>query len=598
MKLPAIEYGSVQNAVAPALGRVSQAVGGLSDTVRAGLDAFGQELVRTQSQKAAADLSAGLADLEASIERTPYLTTQQVRDALGDDVEGLPSEVKSQITRKALDMRSGEMVDVDRDDVPSWAVAGAIFSKRSKELVKLASGGMSVGAGWQARFEAGAAEDVHARQVRLEQGQFRAMLGDQRKTQAETIESHLRAGNWDAAQNVITTSKAFEPAEKEQLVGAVELAQQKRPLEDLVLKGIESTRDVLEAGKLIAGLESGDGFARLEEKDRIDWKRRLEAEVKGFEQDQKEAVANRFKEADETARNGILDAYIQAAGKQLPRSLIPTPGTVSSSTLQWAIGLVESTRPGQKAVETDLKAYAELTGLATTNPEQFKNADLAPYFSRLSVPDARHFIDLQRTLKTEGPNGVKYTSFFGPQEETNTRLAFHGLHVTGKDAEDDAAAVGYVQREVNRALFNATRAKAGKGSSAPLTPAEQTAIVTPLVDKLVNAKAWKAEAKGSGIPVDYSMAVKDSTMRRGKGVAVDEQKDTYEIFQARQNDIAIGWNRNAGTRALTPDDELRIFDIVWTKGEQIREALKTAGKPAGSTAITDMAVRAYLRGVQ
>lgn len=581
MRLPEIEYASVQDSSA-SFARVDQAQRQAAQTIETGLAEFGRSLVRTQLEAAHAKVAAGLADVETKIGASPYLDKAFVRERLGDDIGSLDSEVQRRL--------NGE------GSIPTWEVAGALHAKAAKDLVAQAGGEMTVGSGWKSEFESGVAEEIRGRRARLEQAQLRGMLADQRKTLDEAVANSIRAGNFLKAHNLVVQTTAFEPAEKEQRLGIIEFAQQVRPLEARRLAGIRSTADVLEAGRLIGQLESGQGLDRLSPDQRADWKRVLEGQVREFEHGEKSAAANQFREADEAARNTLLGAYIQAGGRQLSTKLIPAPGTVSSETLQWSIRLVESTRPDKKPVETDLKAYAELTNLATTNPEAFKNADLASYFSRLAVPDAKHFLDLQRTLKLEGPSSVKYTSFFGPQEETNTRLVFHGLHVAGKDAEDDAFAVGYVQREVNRALYNAARAKAGKGSAAPLTPAEQTAIVNPLVDKLVNAKAWKAEAKDSGIPSDYSTAVRDSTLRRGKGLTPEAQKTTMTEFSAWEGDITTGWKRSAGDRVLTKPEAFQVFDLIQTQGPRIKAALQKAGKDSSSTAIADMAVRAYLRG--
>lgn len=599
MKLPDIEYAPVQES-SSAYARVDQAQRQAIGTISAGLDAFGREQVRTQAQKAHADFQAGLADLEAGIERTPYLSTKQVRDALGGSLDGLDPDTQKALTQKGLDVRTGDVVDVDRNDIPMWSVAGAIYEKRAKDLMKSTSSGMTVGSGWQSEFEAAANEDITARKARLAQGQLRSMLADQRKAQGETIESFVRAGNWGAAQNVIATSRAFEPAEKEQLVGQVELEQQRRPFESFALKGVRSTGDVLEAGKLIQQLETGDGLERMEEKERAEKKRELERLVGGFEREQAYAADHAFDVQDAAAQNAIVDALVQAKGRPLSFAIIPPRGEASSKMREHLFRIVEGTQKDPAGPKTDLAVYAKLNGLARGDAKAFIGHDLLQYVAdgKLSQQDFRHFSDLQRTLKEEDPGSAKYTSFFGPQEETNTRLVFHGLHVTGKDAEDDAVAVGYVQREVNRALFNATRAKAGKGSAAPLTPAEQTAIVAPLVDRLVAAKAWNAEAKGSGIDVEYSAAVRDSTARRGKGSDPEAQKRTFVEYQAWEVDISSGWERRSGGRTLTPREALEVFDLIQAQGSQIKAALEKSGKPSTSTAIADMAVRAYLSGTR
>jgi predicted transcriptional regulator len=595
VKLPAATYGPVQT-TSDDVQRLDQEQRRAFDVFAQGFSRYGMELVKTETQAAAADLAAGLADIEAGLVRNRYTSTKEIRDAFGGEI---PPELRDRVVGKGVDP-TGAPHEFDREDIPTWEVAGLLYDRRAAQLLEQAS--QRVGSsGWRSEFQASARDEILSRKMRLAGLQTQAMDADLRARQTAVVDTFVRAGRFDEAATTVTTSDLFSPAEKEKLAGEVEHARQLQPLEDRLVVGVRSTADVVEAGKLLGLLESGEGFDRLDDKERIDWKRRLEAEVKEFEHIGKEAAANRFREADEAAKNALLDAYMQAGGRQLSMKLVPPPGSVSSGTLQWAIQLVESTRPGAKPTETDLVAYAELSRQAKEDPAAFKDADLSPYFKRLSIPDARHFLELQRTLKAEGPEGPKYTSFVGPQEETNMRLVGHGFHVSGKGAEDDAVAVGYVQREVNRALWKATQEKARAGKGTELNPDEQTAIVVPLVDKLVQGKAWEAGKKSGGLPgVDpvYAQAVHDSALRRGKGVSADAQRRTFVEYQAWENDIATGWKTHGAGRVLTPREALEVFDIIQTQGDAIKKALEDKKKPSGSTAVADMAVRGYLRGVR
>jgi hypothetical protein len=231
VKLPEVEYAPVQES-SSAYAVVDQAQRQAAGTIAAGLDAFGREMVKTQSQQAAARVQAGLADLEAEIHRMPYLTTEQVRQQLGGSLDSLDPATRAGLTTKMKDVQTGEFVDVDRTDIPMWSVAGPLFEKRAKDLVKAASGAMTIGQGWQSQFEAHAGEDVVARKARLVQGQLASMLADQRKSQDETVDSYIRAGNWGAAKNLIASSQAFQPAEKEQLAAKVRVAEETKPIYD------------------------------------------------------------------------------------------------------------------------------------------------------------------------------------------------------------------------------------------------------------------------------------------------------------------------------------------------------------------------------
>lgn len=598
MKLPEIEYAGVQDS-SLALARIDQAQRQSIETVRAGLDAFGREMVRTQAQKANADLQAGLADLEAEIERTPYLTTEQVRQQLGGSLDAVDSETRKGLTRKGLDLRTGEVTDIDRNDIPMWQVAGAIYEKRARDLVKATSGAMTVGQGWQSEFEARAGEDVNARKARLVQGQFSAMLGDLRKRQGETIENYVRAGNWTAARDLVATSTAFQPAEKEQLLGQVDREEQRRPFESFALKGVKSAGDVLEAGKLIQRLESGDGLDRLEEKERTERKHELERLVAGFEREQAFAAEHAFDAADGMAQDAIVDALVKAKGRPLSFDLVPPRGVASPKMREHLFRIVEGTQKSPTGPQTDLAIYAKLNGLARSDTQAFVGHDLLQYVAagKLSVADFRHFSDLQRTLKDEGPGSAKYSGFFGAQEEVHLELRRHGLHVAGKDAEDDALAVGYVEREANRALQAAAVAKAQK-SREPLTPGEQTAIIQPLVAKLVNSKAWQAEAKGSGIDAGIATPVRDVTLRLGYEPTERNQRSVAEGYAAYREQIMAAWTRVAGDRPLSDREGVEVYGLFLGQSKQITAALAKAKKDTGPASIFDTTVRGYLRGMR
>jgi hypothetical protein len=701
VKLPDIEYSTPVQRSSGDLPRLDEAQRRAAAVVAEGLTRYGMELVKTETQAASADLAAGLADLEVQLTSRRYVSTKDLRDALGADFDSLPPELKARTRTQAFDINAGAMVDVDRDDIPVWEVAGAIYDARAKRLLDTASRRIA-SSGWRSEFQAQAQDEVFARKVKLAQHQMQAMNADLRARQASVIETFTRAGDFGKASAAIASSDLFTPAEKEELEGKVEHARQLQPLEDRLLLGVSSPKDVRSARQLIRALEGGsvavpppvprggtphdltkpilrnadgswsteetatfevDGkhvviativngvrhspkeafrlyregkndavgtfdtaqaadeyaqtrheeeellrgaearglslsFDRLDDKERIDWKRRLEAEVKAFEHEAKDAAANRFREADEAAKNALLGAYIQAGGRPLPMKLVPAPGTVSSGTLQWAIQLVESTRPGKKPVETDLTVYAELTQLAMKDPAKFKEADLTPYLGRLSIPHATHFLDLQRTLKATGPEDPKYTSFVGGQEETNRRLVGHGFHVTGKDAEDDAVAVGHVHAAVNRALWKATVAKARAGKGAELDLDERDAIIGRVVDQEVAAKGWKASAPSSGIEPAYQGPVRDAAAALGKPQDPKTLKDLRVELGAWEGDIVSAWRSSAGDRALTPAEAAGVFTVLQRHRAEIDQALTNQGKPLTSTNRALLAARAYLRGTR
>jgi hypothetical protein len=211
-KLPAIEYSGVQQS-SDSMGQVDGALRDLTGTVSRGLQAIGMEIVKTQNQKAAADLHEGLAAVELDLNSRRYVSTAYVRQQLGDGVDSLPEPVRAQLTRKVRDPEKGEETELERDDIPTWVVSGAIHQKRSDDLVRAASGQIS-GSGWQAEFQNAARSDLLDRQARFAHQQAAAMLEDQKETQRATVAQYTRLGEHGRALDVIEASDAFTGGEK------------------------------------------------------------------------------------------------------------------------------------------------------------------------------------------------------------------------------------------------------------------------------------------------------------------------------------------------------------------------------------------------
>jgi hypothetical protein len=217
VKLPEIEYGGGVPSVGNAYERVGAAGQQFTGVIAEGLAAMGRELVKTQSQKASADLAEGLAALENDLAGRRYVSTAFVREQLGPAFDSLPEPVRAQLTRKQHNVATDEAYDVDRDDVPTWLVAGALYDKRARELVRGASAGIT-GQGWQAAFQDAAIADLVARRAKVAKDSMAAMVADQQQTQRATIQQFVRLGAHDRALEVIEQSDVWTPGEKALLV--------------------------------------------------------------------------------------------------------------------------------------------------------------------------------------------------------------------------------------------------------------------------------------------------------------------------------------------------------------------------------------------
>ena len=220
MKLPDIDYSAPVQESSSAIARVSRAQREAIDTIGAGLQAFSQEMIKTQTQKATADVEAGMAADDAELAAKRYLPVDQVKAELGDGFDQLPPDIQAH--RETVKDAQGNDVEV----VPTYLVAGTLFEKRTKDRILAASKGIT-GQGWQADFQDAALKDLSQRKRAMAITQAHAMVADFKQTQSATVDQYMRAGSYDRALETIDHSDAFEPGEKAQLREQVLATKQK-----------------------------------------------------------------------------------------------------------------------------------------------------------------------------------------------------------------------------------------------------------------------------------------------------------------------------------------------------------------------------------
>jgi hypothetical protein len=226
LKLPSISYGSVPDTVAPAAAQAGASVQRLGGVVEQGLTAFGQELVKTQTQQASVDLSKRLSAVEQGIRSSPYVPVSKLKEQFGEDLSGLPEDVRGHVQQIADSAPKPPPQDYDPTQgptrpppdsdplIPTWAVAGSIYEKQAKEALGKATVHITTGAGWQGAFRHNAMAHVVERQGRLNLEQSQALLsylGDTHKRQATEAAA---AGDFGLAHSIINGSEALPPQEK------------------------------------------------------------------------------------------------------------------------------------------------------------------------------------------------------------------------------------------------------------------------------------------------------------------------------------------------------------------------------------------------
>lgn len=234
MKLPDIEYGAPVPDRTRAIGLVDDAQRRAADTFQSGLRAFGHELVKTQSQRAAVQLAEGLSALEQDLDGRKTVSADWVREQLGDQADALlqSAGVREQLVRRAIDPVTGQPVELERQEIPTWVVAGAVLEKRAQDLLRESSGSISVGEGWQAAFQDAAAGDLVQMKSRFAAKQAKAMHEHIRAETTASADALVRLGRFGQAISWIDSSTAFDGGEKAALKEKVLAIEQESQWKD------------------------------------------------------------------------------------------------------------------------------------------------------------------------------------------------------------------------------------------------------------------------------------------------------------------------------------------------------------------------------
>lgn len=300
VKLPEIEYGPVQT-VSQELPRLDAAQRRAAGVISEGLTRYGMELVKVESQAAAADLAEGLATIEGDLTSRRYVSTKELRDALGGDLGSLPPGLRERVTQKALDINTGEMVEADRDDIPTWEVAGVLFDRRAKQLLDTASQRVSA-QGWRSEFQAKAQEELASRKLRLAGQQAQAMHADLEDRQEAHIAQLSRLRQWDDAIAAIDRSAIFGVGKKAQLTETVLKQKQAwdeqegaiAASEEAFAEGVANGSKVVDETKAWARLDAAAAERELPASSRRSARELLRQRINDFDESRKAEVSRVF----------------------------------------------------------------------------------------------------------------------------------------------------------------------------------------------------------------------------------------------------------------------------------------------------------------
>lgn len=583
MRLPEIDTVGV--GPAPDVAAPYRSFDKMAQTMAEGFRAYGQEVIKTQTQRAAVDLAKGLNSLQQEIEANKFVTTKYVKEKLGDAYESLDPAVKAQLTTTGLDLTTGKITQFDREDIPTWVVADAIFDAQAKNLLDKSAQNIQVG-GWAEEFKANAAVDVLQRKARVNERQIGAMHAYLTEEQTGHALDLVNAGDPDGARAVVNSSRVMDAAYKEKVLDHIAKVEQLTPVYDAIRR-----QDYGTMAEMVGKLNDPREFTKLAPAERTAFSERLKAEIKQFKTAADDAQKKAFKANADAAWNNLF-GIVRAGGTPSyrdipPPSLDPLQGGMDPTEQKAMMAWVDDRKKGIET-KTDLNLYAALTDMARSRPEEFASLSLTSLINRLSPTDFKHFIDLQ----TKPPGASSFDDFVSTDEAINAKLSApteqggYGFDLKkAKDDSDVAAQVGHVKSLIQHEL-------AALGRRATLQERDEV-IDRVLKNEVKVTKHWYGDDRKvatQGVPPQYVVALRRVSADLGFGLSADGIKQTYTDFAYYEDGITQAWGPIAGTRRkLTPDLALGVYGYLKAHWGEIDAELRRVGRLTGKNEIDNAA---------
>lgn len=603
MELPQITYGPVQTS-SQTTEKPYAAFRQMSEELAKGLQNYGMEVIRTQGQEAAVRLASDLTDLKTRLLSAPSMSADKVREGFGGES---PRGVK--LTEKQFDIATGQMVEVDRPEIPTWEVAGALFHHQAKKLAQQAAEGIGA-EGWRSEFLWKAEEHIDAQRADLLKDELRMMHADLRNRTLASVDSAVTAGSFPLAASVVEGATVLSEGEKETLLGKIAHARESQPFVQQLVAGVTSEEERVQALKMVDDLIAGREVSSVPVREREALATGLRARVKQYDLEQKREDKDIFKEADAAARNSINDYRLRHPGQAIPFSLLPKVGTVSPEAFEHFTNLFLSSLQKEQKQESDLSVYHFLNSVAQDEPSLFKDdripfrgksVSLLSFMGALSPADFKHFSDKQVALRTGNEQALN-DLFITPMQEVTRLLVENGYDPKTTNVQKQKE-MGHIQRVVEHELAKAIRDKNGK-----LQVDERDTIIRNTVAReLPIVRKWWVtkgpEAVTLGVPPEMVVAFQSlARAQGGKELSADSVKRTYEVYQRFETGIATAW-RSYTRQPLQAQDAANILAIIMSKQKDIDARLTSAGKLGKTDAENDplragLAVGYYFRKAQ
>lgn len=603
MKLPEIETNAPVQTSSEGFGLIDAAQRQAAGAVEQGFQAFGQEMIKSQNSKAAAELLSGLEHAQIDLRSKKTISTQDLKDTLGSDYDSLDPRIKAQTTRSVLNPQTGQMETQERDDIPMFSVAESIYDARAKKLLEDSASHFTGDRAAQ-EFRDKAQHEILTQRQKLSMKTMYDMHDYLRTQDTATAIDLANAGRPDDAKKVLAGSNTMDLAHKEQVSNHIDKVTQTRPLYEAL-----RTHDIGTMAQQLTQLGDPKQFTKLSPEERDQFTNRLTAEIKDFQRQVSSADDEVLKRNAEAGWNGILSKVRD--GQPVSYSDVPMPGAVKADAQREMIAYVDKINKGEKP-DTDMGLYAGLTQLATSDRQKFTTTDLLKYRNRLSDADFKHFVDLQAGLR--GGNPEAYDHFQTTDEAIDTQLRAPQYNIDPKD-KNNAEKVGYVKTLVQHELAAAQERNGGK----PLSLEERDGVISATLKNSIDPRkegyvfgligGHNSTILGAKAGVDPAAA---ATFQKAVSAldpsfsSLDGDKkvkkltDQYGDYQMLEPYIDHAWKIQKG-KNITPSDSVQMWYYARKNWSRLEGQLQTQGQLEQSASenakkIVNMALREVLRG--
>lgn len=578
MKLPEINF----NRPVPDMSRTPMIVDDARrrafETAEKALTIFGQEYVQSQEAEAGAKWAQSLNDIDKEIDENKTVSTEWVKTHLGGSLDALPPEVRKQVTAQALDVKTGEMVEADKADIPGWIVAPYIFDAKAKAALAQASQGISSD-GWKADFQTKAQVDAASRRAKVNERAMREGIKFFNLSQTNSALSFANAGKFDDARKVVSASRSMDAPYKEKLLSHIDKIEQVKPIYEAVQR-----EDFASMAELLGRLNNPEEFTTLEPQERTAFAERLKGEIRQFQSKVSSSADDELKRNADAGWRGMFDAIRN--GQPVSYKSIPPTGTIPADEEKAMMAYVDARREGHP-IKTNWAVYEDLRRRIAAG----ENVRVTAY--RMSLADGQ-LSDLIHFSTAKNSGGSHFDNFITTEEAINSRLPKGFDPASIKGSPEKQAEVGQVKGIIQHEL-------AALGHAPTLQERDD------IIDKVIheNIKVEKGWIRDSvkvptlGIPPKYVVALR--RVASDLGVSLDDKglAGTYKDFSYYEPGIATAWGPQARGRQPTPDLLLGVYGYLKANWGSIDAELKRVGRLTGNNEIDNpnraaLAVQGFL----